>query len=268
MDKKQREEEYIYPEYQTMTDEELVYAAREGEKNSAMECLFYRYRGFVRSRTYRYYFMGADREDVFQEGMIGFFKAYRDYRKDQGSSFRAFAGTCVERQLITALKSYTRMKHIPLNHCFSLNHPLITGERDICLQDLLVDESSPSPEEGFVNEETMQAMCRALSSLLSDMERRVFCAFLRGDTYRDIAGAMGCSLKAVDNAVQRVKQKIERNRDKLGGDAGIACLAAGLARIRSHSGDGLQVLLKATRAGSSSQNKRCPRTKAAEKKTS
>ena len=142
----------MYEKFENMTDEELVRLAQEGD-NDALEYLLNKYKNFVRSKARSYFLIGADHEDIVQEGMIGLYKAIRDYRTDKQASFRAFAELCITRQIITAIKTATRQKHIPLNSYVSLNKPIYDEESDRTLLDVITEDNFSNPESMIISKE-------------------------------------------------------------------------------------------------------------------
>lgn len=189
-------------------DEQLVALAQQGDEPSLM-LLLNRHKATVRIKSRSYFLIGADHEDIVQEGMIGLYKAIRDYRPDRQTSFRAFADLCIKRQIISAIKTATRQKHMPLNSYVSLNKPVYDEENDRTLLDV-IEGSVSNPEELYINREDMLHMEAALDSLLSSFERQVLSAFLDGKSYQEIAALLGRHTKAVDNALQRIKKKMLR----------------------------------------------------------
>lgn len=195
--------------YEEMTDEQIVQLAQAGEE-PALVYLLNKYKNFVRSKARSYFLIGADHEDIVQEGMIGLFKAIRDYREDRLSSFRAFAELCITRQIITAIKSATRKKHIPLNTYVSLSRPVYDdGESERTLIDVLQTARVSDPEEALIGRESYEAIARDIETILSPLERQSLALYLQGLSYQQIAAALGRSTKCVDNAIQRVKKKLE-----------------------------------------------------------
>ena len=154
--------------------------------------------------------MGADREDIVQEGMIGLFKAIRDYKEDKLSSFKAFAELCITRQIITAIKTATRQKHIPLNSYVSLDKPIYDEESDRTLLDVISEAKVTDPEEMIISQEEYTDIESKISELLSDLERKVLSLYLDGRSYQEISEQLNRHVKSIDNALQRVKRKLER----------------------------------------------------------
>lgn len=192
-----------------MTDEEVVDLAQQGD-SVAVEYLLSKYKNFVRSKARSYFLIGADHEDIVQEGMIGLFKAVRDYQPDRLSSFRAFAELCITRQIITAIKTATRQKHVPLNSYVSLNKPIYDEESDRTLMDVIVEGRAQNPEELIIGREDLVSIRDRVDRVLSGLEQDVLNAYLDGKSYQEIADKLGRHVKSIDNALQRVKRKLER----------------------------------------------------------
>ncbi|MGQ0548338.1 MAG: RNA polymerase sporulation sigma factor SigH [Armatimonadota bacterium] len=196
--------------YHELVDEELVDHAKTGDDRAA-EFLITKYRNFVRVKAKAYFLIGADREDIIQEGMIGLYKAIRDFRRDKLSSFRAFAELCITRQIITAIKTATRQKHIPLNSYISLNKPIYDEDSDRTLLDVISSIKVSDPEELVINQEASATMRERIRKNLSELECRVLTAYLEGKSYQEMANELNRHVKSIDNALQRVKRKLERN---------------------------------------------------------
>ena len=213
MDKEERfEPDQIQDEfsrYADLTDERIVELSHDGDA-SAEEYLLDKYKNFVRSKARSYFLVGADHEDIVQEGMIGLYKAIRDYRPDKLSSFRAFAELCITRQIITAIKTATRQKHIPLNNYVSLNKPLYDEESDRTLLDVILEGRTSDPEEMIINMENVGNIRTKINEVLSGLEQEVLNAYLDGKSYQEIAKSLGRHVKSIDNALQRVKRKLEK----------------------------------------------------------
>src|SRR5690606_20837169 len=195
--------------YEHRTDEDIVEAVREGDSD-ALEYLINKYKNFVRAKARSYFLIGADREDIVQEGMIGLYKAIRDFRGDKLASFKAFAELCITRQIITAIKTATRQKHIPLNSYVSLDKPIYDEDSDRTLMDVLTAGRVSDPEELYINQEEYQDIEDKRSKNLSDLERQVLMLYLDGRYYQEIAAELNRHVKSIDNALQRVKTKLER----------------------------------------------------------
>ncbi|EJY56838.1 RNA polymerase sigma-30 (SigH) subunit [Alicyclobacillus sacchari] len=195
--------------YEEQTDEELVEAVRQGDTD-ALEYLIQKYKNFVRAKARSYFLIGADREDIVQEGMIGLYKSIRDFRGDKLSSFKAFAELCITRQIITAIKTATRQKHIPLNSYVSLDKPIYDEDSDRTLLDVICTVRVADPEELIINQEEFDDIEDKMSELLSDLERKVLMLYLDGRSYQEIAVDLARHVKSIDNALQRVKRKLEK----------------------------------------------------------
>ena len=199
--------------FQVMVDEEVVEFAREGD-DSALEYLINKYKNFVRAKARSYFLIGADREDIIQEGMIGLYKAIRDFRLDKLSSFRAFAELCITRQIITAIKTATRQKHIPLNSYVSLNKPIYDDDSDRTLLDVISGSKVADPEELVISREEFDDIEEKMGEILSSLEWKVLMSYLEGKSYQEIAEDLKRHVKSIDNALQRVKRKLERYLEK------------------------------------------------------
>ncbi len=199
--------------YRLLSDEEIVEFAREGD-DYAQEYLINKYRNFVRAKARSYFLIGADREDIIQEGMIGLYKAIRDFRMDKLSSFRAFAELCITRQIITAIKTATRQKHIPLNSYVSLSKPIYDEDSDRTLLDVISGSKITDPEELVISREEFDDIEEKMGEILSSLEWKVLMSYLEGKSYQEIAGDLKRHVKSIDNALQRVKRKLERYLEK------------------------------------------------------
>jgi len=195
--------------YAEMQDEETVELAQQGEQ-FAIEFLIDKYKNFVRAKARSYFLIGADREDIIQEGMIGLFKAIRDYRVDKLTSFRAFAELCITRQIITAIKTATRQKHIPLNSYVSLNKPIYDEESDRTLMDIITTTGITNPEEIIISREEFIFIEKKMGEILSSLEWKVLMSYLEGKSYQEISVDLKRHVKSIDNALQRVKRKLEK----------------------------------------------------------
>ncbi|WP_409299076.1 RNA polymerase sporulation sigma factor SigH [Peribacillus sp. SCS-26] len=192
-----------------MEDEPLVELVHKGDSD-ALDFIIQKYRNFVRAKARTYFLIGADKEDIVQEGMIGLFKAIRDFREDKLTSFKAFAELCITRQIITAIKTATRQKHIPLNSYVSLDKPIYDEESDRTLMDVLTGAKAQDPEELVISQEEFDDIELKMAELLSDLERRVLALYLEGQSYQEISEELNRHVKSIDNALQRVKRKLER----------------------------------------------------------
>lgn len=192
----------------TLDDDEILELIQQGD-NQALDYLIHKYKNFVRAKARTYFLIGADKEDIIQEGMIGLYKAIRDYNDTKMTSFKAFAELCITRQIITAIKTATRQKHIPLNSYVSLDKPIYDEESDRTLLDVIAGSKAIDPQELLVNQEKFGDMELKLAELLSEFERGVLQLYLEGRTYQEISEDLNRHVKSIDNALQRVKRKLE-----------------------------------------------------------
>jgi len=194
--------------YDLQLDEDLIAAFHAGNVE-VLEYLIKKYTNFVRVKARTYFLMGAEREDIIQEGMIGLYKAIRDFRSDRMSSFKAFAELCITRQIITAIKTATRQKHIPLNSYVSLDKPIYDEDSERTLLDVIGSPKGSDPEEMIIKQEMFGKLEQTMSELLSAFESRVLALYLEGLSYHEIANYLNKHVKSIDNALQRVKRKLE-----------------------------------------------------------
>jgi RNA polymerase sporulation-specific sigma factor len=199
----------MYQKYSGIDDETIVNYVREGD-TGALEYLINKYKNFVRAKSRSYFLIGADHEDIVQEGMIGLYKAIRDFQGDKLSSFRAFAELCITRQIITAIKTATRQKHIPLNSYISLDKPIYDEESDRTLLDVISGHGVTNPEQLLINQEEFNDIEMKMGELLSELEREVLMQYLDGRSYQEMSEDLKRHVKSIDNALQRVKRKLER----------------------------------------------------------
>lgn len=195
--------------FKSMTDEEIVLTAKSGNV-PATDFIIEKYKNFVKSKARTYFLIGADKEDIIQEGMIGLYKAIRDYDIDKSASFRSFAEICITRQIITAIKTATRQKHIPLNSYISLNKPAHDDDTERMLIDVIAENDKLNPEEIMISRERFSSILEKMSEVLSKYEWRVLKLFLEGKSYSEIAKKLSKSEKSIDNALQRIKKKVEK----------------------------------------------------------
>ena len=191
-------------------DGELVAKARGGD-DRALDGLLSRYRNFARSKARSFFLVGADKEDVVQEGMIGLYKAIRDFDLDQDTPFRAFAELCISRQILTAIKTANRNKHRPLNTSVSLDAPAHAEDQDRTIGDDLVAPTQLDPAEVVISAEEIEALKDNMRDRLTELEGSVLSLYMDGKSYEEIAGALGYHVKSIDNALQRIKRKIQRH---------------------------------------------------------
>lgn len=199
----------LYNEYEKKTDEELVELSASGDE-IATECILSRYKNLVRSKSRMYFLVGADKEDIIQEGMIGLFKAIRDFNGDRTTSFKGFAELCIKRQILTAVKTATRQKHMPLNTYVSLSNPMYDGDSEGVLEEVLPGTFDSDPERLFISKESAQFLNIKIDEILSQLEKSVLAFYLEGKSYQEIAAILDKPQKSIDNALQRVKKKMEK----------------------------------------------------------
>jgi RNA polymerase sporulation-specific sigma factor len=191
-----------------LEDTYLVALAKRGSAD-AYERIVKRYRGFVRLKASSYFLLGGDSDDLIQEGLVGLYKAIRDFRTDRESSFRNFAELCITRQIITAVKTASRNKHAPLNQYVSFAQtPAASGDGETTLEEILPGPISDEPSERVIASEELRALVSCLGSVLSELESQVLSLYLDGHSYERIGERLECDTKTVDNALQRVKRKV------------------------------------------------------------
>jgi RNA polymerase sporulation-specific sigma factor len=191
-----------------LDDHYLVALAKEG-RTDAYDAIIRRYRGFVRLKASSYFLLGGESDDLIQEGLVGLYKAVRDYRTDRESSFRNFAELCITRQIITAVKTATRNKHTPLNQYVSFSQsPAAAGDSETTLDEILPGPTVADPVNQVIAGEELESLVACLSSVLSELESRVLSLYLDGYSYEVVAEKLECDTKTVDNALQRVKRKV------------------------------------------------------------
>lgn len=202
-----------YIDYEQLTDEEIIDLIRQENDDMALEFLIKKYHNLVRVKARAYFLIGADREDIIQEGLIGLYKGIRDYRVDKISSFRAFAEMCITRQIITAVKTSTRQKHIPLNSYVSLNKPIYDDDSERTLLDIIAGSVVVDPEEMVIHQEEFIDIEEKMEKMLSDLEWKVLISYLDGKSYQEISEELQKPVKSIDNALQRIKRKLEKYVD-------------------------------------------------------
>ncbi len=195
-------------EYSAMSDEELVELSAGGDRR-ATEFILSKYKNLVRGRAKAYFLAGADHDDIVQEGMIGLFKAVRDFDVTKQASFRGFAEVCIKRQIITAVKASTRQKHMPLNSYVSLSEPVYDDESDRSLMDMIAERDAVDPEEMFLRREKAELISAEIKDKLSNLEKTVLSLYMGGMNYQEIAVELGRAPKSIDNALQRIKRKLD-----------------------------------------------------------
>lgn len=195
--------------YKSIQDEKIVQLAANGDI-IALDYILNKYKNLVKVKARAYFIIGADREDIIQEGMIGLYKSIRDYQDTKESSFKVFAELCITRQMITAIKSATRQKHIPLNSYISLNKPIFEEESEKTYIELISTNKVLSPEELFIGQESKTFIENHINKNLTELECKVLELYLKGKNYNEIASAVHKTEKSIDNALQRVKRKLEK----------------------------------------------------------
>ncbi len=209
-----------------LQDEELVSRFQAGD-HCALEALIQRYRRFARAKARTYFLIGADADDVEQEGLIGLFKAARDFRADRQSSFRAFAELCVTRQVISAIKAATRQKHQPLNRYVSISG--VRGSDDPsegAVEEMLADHRGSDPADDVLSQERIAAIRRSMAENLSGLEVEVLRLYVEGKSYNEIGAHLGRHVKSIDNALQRIKRKLDHHMASGQDDTAPAVLVA------------------------------------------
>ena len=205
----QRFSKKIEKNFDDVPEEAVVMEAKNGNVR-AQEYIISKYENFVKAKAKSYFLIGADKEDIYQEGMIGLYKAIRDINFEKSTSFKTFAELCITRQIITAIKTATRQKHIPLNTYISLNKPVSDDESDRTLLDILSSMKTTDPEELIISQEQKKHIEDEIEKVLSDLEKEVFQCYLDGKSYQEIACDLDIHAKSIDNALQRVKRKLEK----------------------------------------------------------
>ena len=190
-------------------ENKIVLKAKNGDKIS-QEYIIKKYINFVKIKSNPYYLVGADKDDIIQEGLIGLYKAIRDFDESKTNSFRCFAEICITRQIITAIKTATRKKHTPLNSYVSLNKPVDDEESERTLIDIIATNISSDPEELIISKEELKRIQNKMDKVLSDLELKVLEMYLNGRSYQHIANRLDRDVKSIDNALQRVKRKLEK----------------------------------------------------------
>ena len=200
-------------DFKNMSDADIIELAREGN-DGAMDFILHKYSYLAKAKSRAYFLVGAEHEDLIQEGMIGLYKAVKDYNPAKTPLFFSFAELCITRQILTAVKTATRQKHQPLNSYVSLNKP-VSGEEERTLADILYLYSNRNPEELIISKETTLDLMSHIEENLSKMENKVLTLYLKGEDYKHISALIDKSPKSIDNALQRIKKKISVIADKL-----------------------------------------------------
>ena len=192
--------------YEKETDEVLVEKIKQGDK-SAQTCLFERYKDIVNLKANKFYIIGAEKEDMAQEGLFGLYKEIKSFDPEKQNSFKTFANLCIERQLITAIKSSNRQKNIPLNSSFSLNLSAYDESDDTTVLDILDTKTAEDPLDTITKKEYLQFVENKIDESLSSFEKQVLDRYIQGESYNDIASNLETPIKSVDNAIQRIRKK-------------------------------------------------------------
>ena len=196
--------------YSSMTDEEVISLVKNGDKY-AIDFIIDKYKGLVNMKVSKYFIIGAEKEDIIQEGMIGLFKAIQSYNSDKQNSFKTFANMCIERQLITAIKTSNRQKHMPLNGYVSLNTAAYEEDEDTSVLEILDSHQTEDPLDTITKKEYYKRVEAAIDENLSDFEKQVLARFIKGESYVTIAEKLETPVKSIDNAIQRIRKKAIKN---------------------------------------------------------
>ena len=199
--------------YKDMSDEDLIEIIKSGDK-SALEYLIGKYKELVNMKVSKYFIIGAEKEDIVQEGLIGLFKAVKSYKSDKQNSFKTFANMCIERQLITAIKSSNRQKHMPLNSYLSLNTAAYDEDEDSSLLEIFNAHQMEDPLETITKQEYYESVEKAIDKSLSTFEKQVLNRYIQGESYVQIAQKLDTPVKSIDNAIQRIRKKAIKNIDE------------------------------------------------------
>lgn len=201
--------------YTKMTDEDIVKQVKNGDKY-ALEFLLGKYKELVNMKVGKYYIIGAEKEDIVQEGMIGLYKAIKDYEDEKQTTFKSFANMCIERQLITAIKTSNRQKHMPLNSYLSLNAAAYDEDEDTELIEVFTNKTVEDPLDMITKKEYYRTVEDIIDKSLSNFEKQVLQRFVQGDSYIDIATKLDAPVKSIDNAIQRIRKKAIKNIENEG----------------------------------------------------
>ena len=202
----------LYGVFENMTDEEIVTDAKEKENSIALDFLINKYRNFVRAKARSYFLIGADREDIIQEGMIGLYKAIRDYNSEKKTYFHVFAQMCITRQIMTAVTSSNRQKHLPLNDYISLSTSSDAGDDGFF--EYMSPASSKGPEEILIEKEDSENIRRTIKEKLTEKEARIVNLYMQGFSYSEMAEMTGISDKGISSTLQRVKKKLNSRQHR------------------------------------------------------
>ena len=197
--------------YNKMTDENLLQEITQNQNNIALDCLIDRYKDMVGMKANKFFMVGSEKDDMLQEGYIGLYKAVKSYNQEKQNSFKTFANMCIERQLITAIKTSNRQKHMPLNSYLSLNTSAYDDEDNTELMDIFNNNTVEDPLETITKKEYYKTVENVIDKSLSDFEKQVLARFMRGESYVDIANKLEAPVKSIDNAIQRIRKKAIKN---------------------------------------------------------
>lgn len=197
-------------DYVNKSDESLVQSIKNGD-TSALNYLLAKYQPLVNRKVSKYFMIGAEKEDIFQEGMIGLYKAIKSYEPAKQNSFKSFANLCIERQLITAIKTSNRQKHIPLNSYLSLNTSAYEEDEDTELMEIFNSNLVEDPLDTITKQEYYKTVENTIDQSLSSFEKQVLNSYIQGESYIDIADKLGAPVKSIDNAIQRIRKKALKN---------------------------------------------------------
>lgn len=205
--------------YCVMSDESLLQEITKNQNDMALDCLIERYKDIVNIKANKFFMVGSEREDILQEGYIGLYKAVKSFDKEKQNSFKTFAGMCIERQMITAVKNSNRQKHIPLNSSVSLNASAYDEEDDVQVIDVLdTRKTGEDPLDIITKKEYFSETQKAIDDSLSDFEKDVLAHYKNGESYAEIANHLGSKVKSVDTAIQRIRKKALKIKMKIDGE--------------------------------------------------
>lgn len=207
-------------EYNQLTDEKLLDKVNQNQDNQALDCLIERYKDIVSIKANKFFMVGSEKEDMLQEGYIGLYKAVKSYNSEKQNSFKTFAGLCIERQMITAVKNSNRQKHIPLNSSLSLNAGAYNEDDDTEIIDILdTRKTAENPLDIVTQKEYFTIVEKAINNSLSDFEKKVLIHYKNGESYAKIAESLGSKVKSVDTAIQRIRKKANKIKQKIEGES-------------------------------------------------